>query len=226
MKHPLKLYITVILLWFVARGSMCGGPRLENCGDYISDTTLLSARITNPAPVNHVLDTVNIFSRISDTLHALSGTTLITDINMLGINLQAYKVIPAGSAFVLNYANIEFNYLITKGIIQNSGGSGNAILYERTQPYNTIDISLVAGYTGLYLIKVEANSGYSGSGYAQFYDANNYCHSFFGEIEIPVTNQNRQYWDSLGITTLTLANSVAYSINKPDKNYFFVNILP
>ncbi|MFT3910374.1 MAG: hypothetical protein QM737_13200 [Ferruginibacter sp.] len=226
MKHPVKLYISIILLWFIVRGSVCVGPRPNGCDDYKTDTTLLSSVITNAAPLNHILDTVNLFSSISDTLHALSGATMISDINNLALNIQAYKVVSVGAGFVLNYANIEFNYLVNTGTIQNSGGTGINILFERNQPYNTAGISFVPGYAGLYLIKTEANNGYSGYGYAQFYSGTNYCNSFIGEFEIPEADQNKQYWDSLGITSLALENSSSYLINKTDRDYFFVKVNP
>jgi hypothetical protein len=174
-----------------------------------------------------VLDTINIYSKISDNIQTVAGETFIYPFNSMNMYLQTYKVTPSGSAFVLNYANINFNYFVNTGIFQNTGSLGLNVLFQRNEPFNTADVSFVAGDTGLYLITCKFSSSYYEDGNIQFYRANDYCNRFTGIPVIPEIKQNNQYWDSLGITTLTLANSGnAVVASKADRNYLFIKVNP
>jgi hypothetical protein len=228
MEHPVKLYISIILFWFIARGSICvDRNHYDNCGNSRVDTTLLQVDIPNQQAVNHVLDTINIYSKISDNIQTVAGETFTYPFNSMNMYLQTYKVTPSGSAYVLNYANINFNYFVNTGIFQNTGSLGLNVLFQRNEPFNTADVSFVAGDTGLYLITSTFSTGYYNEGGIQFYRANDYCNRYTGIPVIPETKQNKQYWDSLGITTLTLANSSnAVVASKADKNYLFVKVNP
>jgi hypothetical protein len=60
-----------------------------------------------------------------------------------------------------------------------------------------------------------------------FFDSRNPCSQYFGYTNISSTEQQRQFWDSIGTTTLRLAGSNGQVVaNKQDRNYFFVKIEP
>ncbi len=223
MKSFFNFYIAIILFWLITPGFQCGEPRPQDCDHAETDTVQLSYDVLNQAAVFHVLDTIKIFTRISDTLHIQSGGQIIIPIERLGARIQAYKVDTATLQF--DYANIDFNPILTVGTYASPGNS-IYITFDRAVPYNTAGLSLVAGYEGLYLVVVDiTNYGYS-EYYSQFIKDNNYCHIYQGYSSLPAVKQNEQYWDSLGTASLMQANLSSYIIHKADKNYFFLKVEP
>jgi len=84
--------------------------------------------------------------------------------------------------------------------------------------------SFVVGSPGLYVVQVDISNGYYSS---SFFDSKNPCSHYYGYTRIPALDQQRQFWDTLGVTTLRLAGSIDYPlVNKQDVNYFFLKVDP
>ena len=132
---------------------------------------------------------------------------------------EAYKVVNNGSGAILNYANIEFNPLVFEGQFQNFYSQGYGFLYNRNEPYNFLKGGLVAGRSGLYLCTVNTNNNY--------YEFVIYqtCSQYKLFNYIPPIQQQKQYWDSLGVSVLRLNGNYNQEIaKKSDFNYFFVRV--
>ena len=226
MNNSNRLYIVIILCWFISQGITCDrGRGIVNCPNFKMDTVSIPFDIVNQAAMCHIQDTIKIFSKISDTIISRSAVSFVTPVNKVFAYIQTYKVVPWGTSYGLNYANNEFNYFISTGTFQNVGQAGYNIMYERSEPYNTAALSVNPGDSGLYIFTVWLENESYGSS-LDFYNGNDHCTAFRGIPNIGVLKQNRQYWDSLGVSSLTLINSGAGPINKNDENYFFVKVVP
>jgi hypothetical protein len=160
-------------------------------------------------------------------LNPLSGTaSFTTALEQLYLNVQPYQVITSTSLPQLQYANIEFNPVIKEGLLQPSPYIGYNFLYKRVTPQNTLKIGFVAGRTGLYVMSL-TNSRYSSGGMFTLYKANDYCTTYWGITTIPANEQNKNYWDSLGVTAVSLPTNYGNTvITKAMYNYFYFRIIP
>lgn len=218
--------ITVFILftiWITTQSVDCRRPRpYDACGDFKRDTVLFKMDVINQAATFTLADTIKVYSRISDTITPVISSSFIYPINSLNAVVQAYKVVPSGSTFQLNYANIEFNINLQIGTFQQYQTVGYNLLYSRNQPTNELQFSLKPGVVGLYVVVVDKNY------YATYIrNPNDNCISFQTTPYFNPAKQNLQYWNTLGLTTLSLGSSNGnISISKNDKNYFFVKIIP
>lgn len=207
----------------ISPGFQCReSPLAENCGPYNRDTVFVPFQLNSANAINHVYDTINLISSFNDTIHSVQGKTFLHPFNTLNLNVQAYKIVNTGSGATLNYANIEFNPLITEGQYQNISTFGINILYNRIVPNNKLQFSLVAGMPGLYLITLNMRD------YSQglfIYEPNNYCNEYKVNSFIPESQQRKQYWDTIGTTTLRLNGNNNFIVaNKEETNYFFIKV--
>ncbi|MFN8247858.1 MAG: hypothetical protein U0T68_02795 [Ferruginibacter sp.] len=225
MKTKIAAVFMLCIYMFLTPGFQCGHPR--ECTDFTTDTSYLPFHIPNSVPVFHVGDSVKLASVISDTVYSTTGQQFVTDFFRLTAGIQAYKVSFNGSIPQLNYANNEFNAYISTGAFDNSYGSGYAIIYQRQQPYNRLSASLVPGQPGLYIVTVGIGE-YAGTSNYGYYINNgrDLCKTHIGELLIPAAEMQKQYWDSLGVSSLALSNSSYYTVQKNDANYFFMKVLP
>jgi hypothetical protein len=215
-----------ILTIFFSPGFQCGrGNIYDNCPNgFQVDTIYSSLNILNNNNVYHIGDTIHFLSKVNDTINTSKGASFIYKRNGFSTSMQPYKVVNNGGLNELNYANIEFNPLITVGQFQNYPGSGFNFLYKRLQPYNTLQISFVAGRAGLYIFSI-MEDGYSGANYIR--KDNDFCNGYPNAFSFPISNQHSNYWDSLGVTSISLANTGGYRVaKKGDKNYVFIKVIP
>ncbi len=229
MKNSLIVMFILLFYTMVSPGFQCGDRGHDICDRYTYDSIPLPFEVYNNDHSFHVADTINMFSIINDTFHSINGENPVLPSNNLYASIQPYKVVNVTSGPELNYANIEFNPIVSEGFFQTNPyqSSGYNFLYNRLEPYNRLAPSLIIGSPGLYLIKIGiANSSYFYSDYANsFSDHKNPCNQYIGKCSISSTSQQKQYWDTLGTTVLRLANSNGQIIsNKEDKNYFFVKV--
>lgn len=223
MMKNILLIIGLLAYAIISPGFECGRGRPPyDCPEYTTDTVKIAYNILNNRALA-VFDTISFSSLMTDTFTSVKGAHVNSTINNMQSHLQVYKVVSYGSGFGLNYANIEFNPLVTEGYLQNSPNQGISYLYNRVEPANKLNASLVAGAPGLYLVSVAFSSSYYS---LYFYDNTNRCSQYFGVPFIPVVDQQRQYWDSLGTTSLRLIGSIDNQpvSNKQDNNYFFVKV--
>ncbi|CAN5737304.1 hypothetical protein BH11BAC4_BH11BAC4_13920 [soil metagenome] len=222
MKKNRILFFSLIISYIILTpGFLCGPGPQENCSNSIKDTAIFPFNIPNNNTSFHVLDTIKLISAVSDTIHSIKGKSFLNPLNFLSSSISLYKVVNTGSGAVLNYANIEFNPLVLEGQFLNNGDL--EIQYNRVLPYNRLQASLVPGSPGLYLVTLDNNYSY---GY-QITEPNNHCDIYYGAFFIPENQQQKQYWDSLGTTSLMLAGTNGYEVaNKNNRNCFFVKILP
>jgi hypothetical protein len=175
--------------------------------------------ITNHLNGINIYDTIKFSSTVTDTLQPINTSQFVYPFTALNSNIQAYKVVNNGSGPILNYANIEFNPLVFEGQFQNYYSQGYGFLYNRNEPNNFLNGGLVAGRSGLYLCTVNTNNNY--------YEFVIYqtCNQYKVINNIPTSQQQKQYWDSLGVSVLRLNGNYNQEIaKKSDMNYFFVRV--
>lgn len=225
MKQSTLIIICCLLYGIITPAFHCGDPRPYDCGGSETDSTTMNLLVVNPAATFHVNDSIRIFSKISDTLNGPQGRKVTTDIPYLSLKINPFKVVMNGSLAQLNYATNEFNATVETGAFENYGGTGFQVLYQRLQPHNTLAATLIPGHTGLYLIQMGLGS-YSYSEDANFYITTDPCTIYKGILTVPVASQQKHYWDSLSVSTLSLTSGGFVVADKRDKNYFFVNVIP
>jgi hypothetical protein len=145
------------------------------------------------------------------------------------LQLQGYRIIdgPTGSP-TLTYANIEFNPLVQEGQFVNYNGTGIGLLYNRQAPYNKLKAALIPGRAGLYLITIRSNNYF---GYFNPDNGSNLpdrdCISIMASYSLSDISRQGNYWDSLGVTSLTLQGD-GYNViaKKENRDYFFVRVNP
>ena len=219
LKINLRLAFLLFSIWMVAQSTTCGRPRYNsNCPSLSMDSVYLNMSVTNAATTFTLADTIKVFSKISDTISPAMSSGFIYPLNSLGASLQLYKVVPAGSGYQLNFANVEFNVLLQTGTFQYT--QGYYFSFNRMQPYNTLQFSLKPGSTGLYIVLVN-------NSYTYIRNPNDNCVSFQSSFRFKSNEQNLQYWNTLGgANSLSLAaGGGGYVINKNDKNYFFIKVI-
>ena len=220
------IFISAIFYYLIITpGFQCGKGEIA-CENYRTDTILMQIQLQNPAAVFHINDTVTLISSVSDTLSTLSGSVFNTPLSSLKMNVNAYKVVRnINNLYELNYANNEFNAIVHEGSFDNTGGTGFEFLYRRFEPNNTLNVSLLPGREGLYLIQMY-HYNYSPSYSYYIYNSSDRCKNYIGLTQLPRVQQQIQFWDSIGTTNLRLANSNFDMAEKRNMNYFFLRVLP
>jgi hypothetical protein len=223
MKH-LSYCIIIAALLIISQGFQCGRGRIsDNCNNqYNTDSIILPFNVINSSATYRVGDTIKLASIVNDSILTQKGKSFINPREYFSTQLQPYKVVTTGSVKELNYANIEFNPLVNIGQFQIYAGAGFSFTYQRNSPLNKLNISIVAGKVGLYLFKLSNNQ----YGINRVSDGD-ICTNYFEYLNFPVANQNNNYWDSIGVTKLSLASTSGYELaKKGDRDYFFVKVIP
>ena len=226
----LKL-VTVIILFFsiVLQSFQCGRPIDPNCTTRTQDTVLLNSTIINSKAVYHIGDTVWIGSIVSDNLTPLSGAAAFNiEFTQLFLTIQPYSIKTNPTLPELQYANIEFNPVVSEGQLQSNGYGGYNFLYKRTTGSNSLKVGFIAGRTGLYAMDcVNDRYYYNGGSNFAIYKPNDYCNTYWGITNFSPVVQNRNYWDSIGVTAVSLApNYGSVTISKNERNYFLFKVIP
>ena len=223
MKNTLSIILVILVYAVLTQAFQCGGRYpIDNCGVFNQDTILLTVAISNPLPTYRVNDTIKLFSKVSDTLKSKGGKTFIKELTTLYAFINTYKL-AQGSSSQLNYANNEFNATLPIGMFQNFGGTGLQILYQRDKPFNTFSLNLIPGRVGIFLVDITTTS----NGYGNYIsDQADICTSYSAGANIAVAQQQRQFWDSLGTSSLSIGNSNYPHVVKNHSNYFFFKIIP
>jgi len=220
MKNSLLLIVVVGFYMIVTPAFQCGNRGPENdCTNYVSDTVFFPMEISNHLNDINIYDTIKFSSTVTDTIQPRNSSQFVYPFTALNSNIQAFKVVNNGSGPILNYANIEFNPIVFEGQFQNYFNQGYGFLYNRNEPNNFLKGGLVAGRSGLYLCTVNTNNNY--------YEFIIYqtCSQYKVFNYIPETQQQKQYWDSLGVSVLRLNGNYNQEIaKKSDLNYFFVRV--
>ena len=223
----MKYFITVIILavFIFSSGFQCGRNRFDNCPDGNQiDTVYSTISILNSSNVYRVGDSIKFYSKISDSIKTAKNASFIYDRNAFYASFQPYKVVNNNGINELVYANIEFNSLVSVGQFQNYPYGGYNFLYQRLQPNNILKVSFVVGKPGLYIFSLK-DDNYSGANYIR--RDNNFCNTYPNAFSFSELDQRRNYWDSLGISSISLAKTSGYRVaNKADKNYVFIKVIP
>ena len=208
----------------VAQSTTCGRPNpYNNCGTYKNDSVYLNMAVTNQAATFTLADTIKVFSKISDTISPIMSSGFVYPLSSVVANVLIYKLVPVGNSYQLNYANIEFNVQVQTGLFQNSQYLGYNLLFNRNQPFNNLQFTLKPGVPGLYVVVVNKSDYDYG---ATIRNPNDNCVNFKNIFRFKDAEQNLQYWNTLGLTTLTLSSSSNYIVvSKNDKNYFFIKVI-
>ncbi len=220
MKNWFLVLAVLCVYMIVTPAFQCGNRGPENdCTNYVSDTVFIPMEISKHFNNINIYDTIKFSSTVTDTLKPINSSQFVYPFTALNSNIQAYKVVSNGSGAILNYANIEFNPLVYEGQFQSYSNQGYGFLYNRNEPNNFLKGGLVAGRSGLYLCTVNTNNNY--------YEFVIYqtCSQYKMLNYIPPSQQQKQYWDSLGVSVLRLNGNYNQEIaKKSDMNYFFVHV--
>ena len=217
-----------LLVFIFSQGFQCGGGALNNCVVHNEDSVALNVSVANSNSVYHLNDTIWINSSVSDNFSTLSGSgSLTTELNQLYLTVQPFQVINSTSLPQLQFANIEFNPVVNEGMLQYGiYNTGYVFLYRRTTALNTLKIGFVAGRTGLYVISAY-NGKYISDGSFTLIKGTDYCTLYPGITTFPPAEQNKNYWDTLGVTTVSLPPNYGYKvISKSMHSYFFFRVIP
>jgi hypothetical protein len=199
----------------------------SGCDKYKNDTVLLNVSVLNPALQYHLYDTIWINSLLNDTFYPLSGTPALFTraTEQMYMSIQPYSINSSGTLPVLQYANIEFNPIVTEGSLSQYGYTGYNFLYKRVAPNNTLKAALVAGRTGLYLLELTPSTYVGNSVY--FYNNNDYCTGYYGIDAVPAAQQNSNYWAGLGVTSISTSPAYgSHVISKNMRNYLIFKVVP
>ena len=221
------LLLCVGLAFIVCQSTQCDKDVIAPCAAYVQDTVLMSAAVENPSPEYHLNDTIWIISDVSDVLTPISGSDIFTEsLDQLYMNVQPYSITTSSSLPELLFANIEFNVVVKQGMLQNLAYSGYNFLYRRTTAHNSLEIGFVPGRVGQYIVFCTNNRFFAG-GMATFNKPNDQCTTYWGICSFPETQQNKNYWDALGVTSLSLPpNYGNIVISKNMRSYFLFNVIP
>jgi hypothetical protein len=221
------LTILLALICFVMTQSFQCGRGIARCDNYRNDTVLLHASIANPALEYHLYDTIWLTSTVNDNFSPVSGSpaSFTKAIDQLNFSVVPYSINTTGALPVMQYAYIEFNPVVREGSLQTPGYYGYNYIFRRLAPNNTLQAGLVAGRTGLYIIDL-AHGNYYGSSF-QINNGNDYCTSYTGMSVLPIAQQNRNYWTTLGVTSISMApNYGGKTISLSSSNYFIIKVIP
>ena len=102
---------------------------------------------------------------------------------------------------------------------------GYTYQYKRVAPNNTLVAGLVAGRPGLYLI--ELNHGNNIYYPFSIFNSADPCVTYYGQSSLPPNQQNKSYWNGLGVTALsTAAGYGSHTVSINMRNYLIVKVLP
>ena len=223
----MKFFITAIVLsiFIFNSGFQCERDIYNDCPNgFQNDTVYTRINILNNSNVYHIGDSIKFYSKISDSIKTSKNAEFIYNRNMVYANFQPYKVVNTNGVYELVYANIEFNPFVHLGQFQNFPLSAYNFLYQRAQPNNILQVSFVAGKAGLYIFSMSETS-YSGANYIR--RENDYCNGYPNAFSFLEPDQRKNYWDSLGISSISLASTSGYKIaSKAEKNYVFIKVIP
>jgi hypothetical protein len=221
MKHSVPCILFVFAVMLISPAFQCAEDISPTCEAYTQDSAILPINVPGNNAAFNVLDTIHIISTISDTIRTVKGKEFLSPINTLNINIQVYKIITTNNNSTLNYANVEFNNIVMDGTLENSPSQGYTFLYRRQQPNNTLKVSFVPGFRGLYLFVLRNSSTFG----LNINEPDNKCAYYAPLAFINQSQQQTNYWDSLGTTSLRLSGSNSFAVaNKIEKNYFFVRV--
>lgn len=225
--NVMKFFITAIVLFifFLNSGFQCGRNINDNCPNgFKNDTVYSRINILNNNNVYHIGDSIKFYSKISDSIKPAGSAEFIYNRNNFYAGFQPYKVIHTTGVYELVYANIEFNPFVHVGQFQNYPSSAFNFLYQRAQPNNTLQVSFIAGKVGLYIFSLN-ETNYSSANYIR--RDNDFCNGYPNAFSFLEIDQHKNYWDSLGINSISLANFSGNKIaNKGDRNYIFIKVIP
>jgi hypothetical protein len=218
---PLSIIISLVLIILTG----CPPRPVENCTRYNTDTAWLPVNVIRPLSEIRVYDTLFVEAEMNDSVKTVGGNNFVQDFSTLNCNMQAYRVETVSGAYLLNYANIEFNPVLKTGQFMNYGGTGYGFYFNRNKPLNKLKVGLVPGKPGLYLVTLNSSS-YVYSEY-YFYNNNIPCTQFMLKSKVAPDQQGREYWDSLNTSQLRLSGGGDYPIAEKDRSdYFFVRVNP
>ncbi len=224
------ILIGVLLTLFFSPGFQCG--RQENyppicSGGLKMDTVYTQISITNNNNQYHIGDTITFFSKVNDSINTASGESFIYDRKVFMTNVQPYRIVNNAGEYMLAYANVEFNPSVSIGLYQNYPSSGYTYTYQRQMPYNTLQVSFIAGRAGLYVFSINGDIYNSYSAINNPQRGYEYCTNYQNAFSFNSLNQHLNYWDSIGVTNLLLPNATSNNmIAKSGKNYSFIKIIP
>ena len=224
-----KLLIAALLFSYVVlKSNACGVNNYDKCTTRQQDTLLLNSSIISSKPVYHIGDTIWIGGTISDNFSPLSGAASFTlELNQLFLSVQPYSIKNNPSLPELQFANIEFNPFVEDGQLQNNGYGGYNFLYKRTSGLNTLKIGFIAGRTGLYIMHCNNDRYYYSNSNFYLYQPNDYCTTYTGISNFLPVQQNKNYWDSIGVAAVSLTPTYgSTTISKNMRNYFFFKVIP
>jgi len=221
------LLASIGFIFLIGQSTQCKKDVISPCAAYVQDTVLLSAAVANASPSYHVYDTIWIESDVTDNFTPLSGSGVFTSsLDQLYMNVQPFSINTTASLPELQYANIEFNVVVETGMLQNSAYSGYNFLYKRITTANSLRVGFVPGRTGLYLMSC-TNNRYFAGGMATLSKPNDQCTTYWGICSFPESQQNKNYWDVLGVASLSLSPSNGnVLISKNMRSYFLFNVVP
>src|SRR5689334_4159936 len=221
------LLASIGFIFLIGQSTQCRKDVIAPCAAYMQDTVLLAASVENPNLEYHLYDTIWIESDVSDNLTPLSGSGVFaSNLDQLYLNVQPFSVNTTGSLPELQFANIEFNVVVETGALQNSAYSGYNFLYKRITTANSLRVGFVPGRTGLYVMSCTNNRYFAGGG-ATFNKPNDQCTTYWGICSFTESQQNKNYWDVLGVTSLALPPSYGdVVISENMRSYFLFNVVP
>ena len=217
----------MLLIWVTLQSTQCGKNTPNICPTYKQDTVLLNAFVPNIKAIFRIGDTVKVESLVTDNFTPLSGATAFTyETTQLYLRVQPYSIVKNSTLPELQYANIEFNPVVTDGQLLNINYSGYNYLYKKVNASHTLKIGFVAGKPGLYAFEC-TNGRYSYDGGYSIYRPDDICTNFWGVTSFAAPQKNLQYWDSLGVSAVSLAgNYGSKSISRQSRNYFLLKVIP
>jgi hypothetical protein len=221
------LVLSLFVLFVTTQSVDCHRPIPSSCEKYKSDSVLLAVSVTNPALQYHLFDTIWLTSFISDTYTPLSGSpvSFTRATEQLFMSIQPYSINTSGSLPLLQYANIEFNPVVTDGSLSQFGYNGYNFQYRRLATNNSLGAGLVAGRTGLYLVELNPSSYVNNPFY--IYNTTDFCTTYYGVATVPATQQNSSYWTGLGVTAMSTSPAYGnHTVSKSMRNYLIFRVVP
>lgn len=226
--RKLFFILSLLTLFISTQSTDCHWHRNpSNCEKFKTDTVLLDVSVTNPALQYHLFDTIWLTSLLSDTYTPLSGTpvSFTRSTDQLFMSIQPYSINTSGTLPMLQYANIEFNPIVTDGSLSQFGYNGYNYQYRRVAPNNSLRAGLVTGRTGLYLVELNP-SNYVNSPFS-IYNNNDYCTTYYGIASVPAAQQNSNYWTGLGVTAISTSSAYgSHTVSKNMRNYLIFRVIP
>lgn len=226
MKRSLLIIISTFAIFILTQSFYCGRPMPDPCSVRKTDTSYLTFNYLNATPTIKLYDTIWFESRVNDTFYNRAGNDyVVSEQNYLYQVFQPFKIEQNGTSKTMNYANIEFNPIIKDGSFYNYYSSGFAYNFRRNKPYNYLKVGFIAGKVGMYIISMNNGNNYYYD-YLSIYSSNDYCKTFYGLSYVPPTQRNLNYWDTLQVSSLGIANGQSSHITKNSNNYILFKVIP